>query len=590
MSDDGVATLPRSDEERSAPPRGRTPAEPPLAPAQALSFHSLFARERFLLVRARHRDAIRFRWSIVLLTLFLAFVGRLSDSVSLSYTAVTAIAAGTLLANAGAVWLLRLERFREWHFWAMMAVDALLLLGVTATLQQPGYLVLPLVVVIVAGHSLGMPLAGHIQLLLASVAYPLGRYLGLRSAGIHPTVGVIGLETLFLIGLGWLAAAAPGAFTSRVRRLRAAFARVEHGDFTVRLPYGQLDDIGFLSVSVNHTLEVLSTMVREIQDQSQALATVSDQLAAAAYEIQHSARQIGNTTGSLAEEAGQQLDLVGEARRRVEEAAAEGRGLRDQAAATAGEARAFARTAADKAEEAERAADLLVHVGEDFNRLGASMQALDSARGRIDGFAHTIEDIARQTDLLALNAAIEAARAGSDSRGFAVVAEEVRKLAIQSARSAAEVSANVDQVQAAIEEVRHLLDDGNQRVAGIGEVAAAGRRALTEMVGGFDGAALLVEEVSQRLGAQAAAMRRLREGMARIDEITRSALDGAQQNAAAALQQVASMEELAASSRQLAMMAEELDTLAARFRVDHRRPDLGPAGARARREGAQRPV
>jgi methyl-accepting chemotaxis protein len=542
-----------------------------------IDFEALLMRERLLLLEARHAEAIRFRWAVMLLALALIVIGRWGADVAFFYGIILAITGATLLTNACAAWLRRSGRFSAWQFWFMIGVDALLLLGLTMALEGHGYLVLPLVVATITGYALGVPRAAVVQLVIAAIVYPVGRYFGLRLGGLPPEPGPIVLECLFLVGLGGLAVAGPARFTVRLRRLRAAFARVEDGDLTVRLPHKQLDDIGFLSVSMNRTLEALGAMVREIQDQARSLAAVSDQMAATAREIQRAAEQIGVTTGGLAEEAEQQLELVADGRQAVEAAAAESRTLRENAGGSAERTRHLAGDAAVQAEEAQRAGTLLVEIGDDFARVRAAMQALDTARDRIGGFVASIQGIARQTDLLALNAAIEAARAGPEGRGFAVVADEVRKLATQSARSASDAAHVVDEVRTAILEVRELVDAGNVRVDGVGEVATASRRALTDMVDGFERTAAFIEAFAASVGRQADAMAGLQSGMSSLDHIARAALDRAQNNAAATQQQVASMEELSASSRQLAQMAEELDGLAARFAV----PEGPPRGQRA---------
>src|SRR5437868_1461007 len=92
-------------------------------------------------------------------------------------------------------------------------------------------------------------------LAVLSVAMALvGHWMGLRGGDGHAAV-VILIETLFLVGTGWLATTGPTAYTRRLRRVRQALAGASQGDFTARLGGRHLDDIGFLSVSVNSMSE-----------------------------------------------------------------------------------------------------------------------------------------------------------------------------------------------------------------------------------------------------------------------------------------------------------------------------------------------
>src|SRR5215210_6758080 len=91
------------------------------------------------------------------------------------------------------------------------------------------------------------------------------------------------------------------------------------------------------------------------------------------------------------------------------------------------------------------------------------MTELDAKSAQITGIVATITGIAEQTNLLALNAAIEAARAGEQGRGFAVVADEVRKLAEDAQSAAASIAGLVREVQSKTEEAVAVVEDGARR-------------------------------------------------------------------------------------------------------------------------------
>jgi methyl-accepting chemotaxis protein len=478
---------------------------------------------------------------------------------------VAALSLTTFLGNLAVDLLLRADRFHPLQFWFISTLDCVVIAGLAWALGPRGYLVLPYLIFAIGGYALGMPRVSRVQLTLATVLYPIGRWLGI---GEEPdAVALIAIETLFLLATGWLATTGPIAYTRRLRRVRQALAAASEGDFTQRLPGRRLDDIGFLSVSVNGMSQTVGGMVREIQAGAQALARLGDGLAQAADEVHAAAARIGDTTSDVARGAREQLGLIAESGVVVDEASREGEQLREQALASTGEARGLAREARAHAERIGRAGGLLMELRDDYGRLEAAIDALEEAGARIAGFVTTIQEIAEQTNLLALNAAIEAARAGEQGRGFAVVAGEVRDLATQASASASDVAGVVERTGAAIADVRERLRAGSGRIGGVGQVAESGRESLGVVVSGLDRTVRFIESITGEVERQAAALGGIREGMGRIRGITEAAAERAELAAAASEQQRAAMDRLAETTQQAAGTAGNLDALAGRFRV-----------------------
>jgi methyl-accepting chemotaxis protein len=542
-------------------------------------FTTLFSRERLLVMEARHGQAIAMRWTVGAFALLLAAVGSFGETFAISWQWAVGLAAFSWVLNAGAVLLRRAGRFHPFHFWGMIVVDTLVLSGVAVALGAHGYLVLPLFVFTVGGYALGMPRAAWVNLALAVALYPLGRWWGVQRVGVEIGAELLVMETLFLVGTAYFALAGPVSYTRRLRRVRQSMARMENGDFTAVPASRSLDDIGFLSISINSMASRVGDTVHRIQERSQSLSGLADELAAAAAEVRDAAGRIGAATGETSRDSTRQLDLVAGSSAALDSVVTESGALRAEAAESAAEARALREDAEAHAARIGRAGALLVELSDDYRRLERSIDSLEAAGGRVRGFVTAIGEIAEQTNLLALNAAIEAARAGEQGRGFAVVAGEVRALANQSSVSAAEVATVVEETADAIADVRERLHAGNARIAGVGQVAESGRESLGSIVAGLGRTVAFVERIAREVDRQAEALHALREDVGGVRRIAEASVGRARDAALATEAQQAVIEQLAGTSRRAAESAADLDALASRFRVEAAEPDRALASA-----------
>lgn len=534
---------------------------------------ALLARERRLLVEARHGQVIRNRWLVVVFALLILLSGLLVDPVFRSVNVALAMSGLTAAANAAALWLLRTDRFAPWQFWSLVVLDGLVASGFAAALGPDGDLVLPVLIFAIATYALGLPRAARLLLLTAALAYPLGRAAGYWAAGDGVLWGRIGMETLLLLIPGWLSIAAPASITRRLQRMRVGLACMEQGDLTARLPSRHQDDLGFLSLSVNSMAKSVGGLVYRIQMQAHSLAALSDELTATAEQVQASATEVGTTTGELATRAERQMALISRGGDAVERLAVQNLGLRDTASTSAADARRLTHDTDTHVGRIAQTGALLLEVENGFRRSASSIDALDTAGERIGSLITAIRQIAEQTNLLALNAAIEAARAGEHGRGFAVVADEVRNLAGRSGDSAVQAEQMVGETRHAILQVREQLGAADAHLAGVGEASNGGRAALTALVGGLQQAIGAIERIHAEVEAQASIMDELLEAMQEIQDIAHAGRERTEHTAAAARDQTAATEELSATGQNLARMATTLTELTARFRVETKSDD-----------------
>nr|WP_197081076.1 methyl-accepting chemotaxis protein [Paenibacillus sp. VKM B-2647] len=297
------------------------------------------------------------------------------------------------------------------------------------------------------------------------------------------------------------------------------------GDLTARLPdFGQ-DEIGQLARSFNTMLDNYQVFIRNIFQSAHQLAAASHQISASIEEISGSSQsqaQASQTINELFRELSHGVDSVAK----------------------------NAESAADLSEQTARRASegntIIAKSLDGMNRLNQQVSVLVEHSGKIGQIIEVIDEIADQTNLLALNAAIEAARAGEQGRGFAVVADEVRKLAERSSDATKEITHIIKAMQVNMEQSAQAAKETAENSTLSGEAF----KAILDMV---NGVALKVSEIAAATEQQAA----------QSSEI----LNSVETIAAGSEESAAASQESAASAMTLASLAEQLNQSVAAFKI-----------------------
>lgn len=327
------------------------------------------------------------------------------------------------------------------------------------------------------------------------------------------------------------------------------------------------DEIGSLAGSFNEMAAFLRTLIQQVGSGADQVAATSEQLMASSEQTSKATEQIASTVQVVAAGAEQQMNSGVDCFTAVNEMAT---GLQ-QVATHAQDVSHTAVSATELAEagtnSVEKAVNQMNSIHDTISGLAGVVKGLGTRSEQIGEILEVINGISAQTNLLALNAAIEAARAGEHGRGFAVVADEVRKLAEQSGQSAQQISMLIESIQEETHQAVISMENGVEEVnVGIQVVHEAGA-SFKEIKESVAQVATQIQEVSAAVQQMSASSERVVETLEQIARVAGSTAEETQNVSAATQEQLAAMEEISASAAALARMGEELRDLVARFTV-----------------------
>ena len=311
------------------------------------------------------------------------------------------------------------------------------------------------------------------------------------------------------------------------------------GDLTKRVPAEGNDEIAHMGGYFNEFIEKLQHMIKKV-------AHVTDKVASASVELSATAEEISKGTDTLTSRASQTAAAVEEMNATV-----------GQVAQNSGKAASLAqdtvKTAQDGGTVVSSTISGMQQLSEAVSNSATIISDLGKSSDQIGEIVRTIEDIADQTNLLALNAAIEAARAGEQGRGFAVVADEVRKLAERTTKATKEIGDMIRQIQHDTRGAVDSMQQGTQKVtAGVDLVNKTGE-ALSQIVRMVSESADMIRQIAVASEQQSVATQQIASDIENVAKVTKESSSGAHESAKA--------------SQDLSQLAVELQGIVGGFKI-----------------------
>lgn len=328
--------------------------------------------------------------------------------------------------------------------------------------------------------------------------------------------------------------------------IESRFAAIAAGDLRIRVPVSGKDEIARLCQSTNRLLDALEGLIGKVVHVTHKVASASVQLSATAEEISKGTHQLTARASQAASAVEQMNATVGQ----VADSSGKAASLSQETVATAKDGGAVV---------SETIAGMQ-HLSEAVANSATIIEALGNSSDQIGAIVRTIEDIADQTNLLALNAAIEAARAGEAGRGFAVVADEVRKLAERTTKATKEIGDMIRKIQQDTRGAVESMQEGTRKVSVGVELANKTGEALTQIVQMVSQSADMIRHIAVASEEQSVATKQIADDIDKVAQVTRESATGAGESAKA--------------SQDLSQMAIELQDVVSIFQVSGSTSDV----------------
>lgn len=325
--------------------------------------------------------------------------------------------------------------------------------------------------------------------------------------------------------------------TDSVDKILVEMNSFSSGDLTVNLHVDNDDEIGKLFQGFNKAVSMIKQMITRVTEAVEATASASSEISASAEEMASGSQEQSSQTSEVAVSIEEMTKTILSTSENA-----------SNASKSAKRASEKAETGFEKVQENKKGIERIIGSAQTTGEIIASLAGRTDQIGQI---TQVIDDIADQTNLLALNAAIEAARAGEQGRGFAVVADEVRKLAERTTKATKEIAETIKAIQIEAKDADSSMLEARDSVMEGQKITGEVEKALTDILESIGEVSMEINQVATASEEQSSASEEISRSITAITAVTHQSASATQQ--------------IARTAEDLNQLTENLQQLATRF-------------------------
>ncbi|MEK3937596.1 methyl-accepting chemotaxis protein [Sporosarcina sp. FSL W7-1349] len=371
---------------------------------------------------------------------------------------------------------------------------------------------------------------------------------------------VLGVALVFII---------VSRMTTPIITVRDHMLELAEGNLSLdELEINRKDELGDLGRGFNQMLRNLRGMVTNIQVNAAEVAATSEELSASAEQSGSASQEVAASIQVISEETAETLigarhskDTVQTISHGIEMITRSVEDLSESAIGTENNAK-------EGYDILNQAKDQMLAIQESSDEMSKVIMSLGGTSAEIGRIISLIDDVSNQTNLLALNAAIEAARAGEHGKGFAVVADEVRKLSEQSQYATNQVSELVNDIQQKVNETIEAAKQEETEILEGRNLVDSASQSITRIHADIENVASQIQTINASIQEINAGTEELVHTVEHAEQVAIQTADNSTSVAAAAEQQSAIVEEITSASESLANMATDLQEIIGQFKLE----------------------